>query len=505
MDNLCFGMEYLNITQLPGGSYSHANQAVDLGGKDTGKDYWYARGETYWKCTCCWYSGTNTYHFLSCDANGNQTKVHCADGVDRVVTVSLTHDLNAPTIGKLYHNEKMFQEGTKYPVAGKVTGNHIHLEIAEGDVRTRYKGKNGTWTLYNELNPLSVMFVDDSFTTVKNTQGATIQHCDSITSGGTSTMASLANGYQKITYSGATMHVTKGYGDYKQLYMLSAKGGELDVQDIQKFDHNDMVIIGMANCNYFEMSNASIYGQHYGVEQSDGDGEHSTAQDFAPKNSGYRVVYQTTDGEIHKCLASDYWYSKSDVIFACTPYSIVVWDGASVNETSTAFGNKDSYANSQTMYMYVDGAWVIVATLNKVLPSLMRSFALSYGAKIAFLVDSGGSTQEMTYTGGAWKTAIYTGRKIPNVLVLAKKKTSAAVTPTPDTNSGTDEGDNTSDSGSTTVSKEEYEKVVKELEEAQSTNKTLQAEIETLQTNNNTLNTKINDIKTGLEELSKKL
>lgn len=498
-------MEYLNITQLPGGSYSHANQAVDLGGKDTGKDYWYARGETYWKCTCCWYSGTNTYHFLSCDANGNQTKVHCADGVDRVVTVSLTHDLNAPTIGKLYHNEKMFQEGTKYPVAGKVTGNHIHLEIAEGDVRTRYKGKNGTWTLYNELNPLTVMFVDDSFTTVKNTQGATVQHCDSITSGGTSTMASLANGYQKITYSGATMHVTKGYGDYKQLYMLSAKGGELDVQDIQKFDHNDMVIIGMANCNYFEMSNASTYGQHYGVEQSDGDGEHSTAQDLAPKNSGYRVVYQTTDGEIHKCLASDYWYSKKDVIFACTPYSIVVWDGASVNETSTAFGNKDSYTNSQTMYMYVDGAWAIVATLNKVLPSLMRSFALSYGAKIAFLVDSGGSTQEMTYTGGAWKTAIYTGRKIPNVLVLAKKKTSETVTPTPDANTGADGGDNTSGDGSTTVSKEEYEKVVKELEEAQSTNKTLQAEIEALQTNNNTLNTKINDIKTGLEELSKKL
>lgn len=426
--------------------------------------------------------------------------MHCADGVDRIVTVSLTHDLNAPTIGKLYHNEKMFQEGTKYPVAGRVTGNHIHLEIAEGDVRTRYKASNGTWTLYNELNPLKVMYVDDSFTTVKNTQGAAIQHCDSVSSGGTSTMASLANGYQKITYNGATMHVTKGYGDYKQLYMLSAKGGDLDVQDIKKFDHNDMVIIGMANCNYFEMSNASIYGQHYGVEQSDGDDEHSTAHDYAPKNSGYRVVYQTTDGEIHKCLASDYWYSKNDVIFACTPYSIIVWDGASVNETSTAFGNKDSYANSQTMYMYVDGAWVIVATLNKVLPSLMRSFALSYGAKIAFLVDSGGSTQEMAYTGGAWKSVIYTGRKIPNVLVLAKKKTAT----TPD--SSTDGGDDApTPDNNDTVSKEEYEKVAKELEEAQSTNKTLQAEIETLQTNNNTLNTKINDIKTGLEELIKKL
>ena len=46
MDNLCFGMEYLNITQLPGGSYSHANQAVDLGGRDAGKDIWYARVKT---------------------------------------------------------------------------------------------------------------------------------------------------------------------------------------------------------------------------------------------------------------------------------------------------------------------------------------------------------------------------------------------------------------------------------------------------------------------------
>ena len=252
-------MEYLNITQLPGGSYSHANQAVDLGGKDTGKDYWYARGETYWKCTCCWSSATNTYHFLSCDSKGNPIKVHCADGVDRVVTVSLTHDLNAHQICRLYHNEKMFLEGTKYPVPNVVTGNHIHLEIAEGDVRKRYKAKNGTWTLYNELNPLEVMFVDTSFTKILNTKGATLKSCSGITYKGDEAIMNLNDGFQSLTYSGANMKVYKGYDKFKKLFMLSALGNEKATQDIRKFDHSNLLIMADANCKYFEMASKTEY------------------------------------------------------------------------------------------------------------------------------------------------------------------------------------------------------------------------------------------------------
>lgn len=460
MDNLCFGMEYLNITQLPHGTYSHANQAVDLGGKDTGKDYWYARGETYWKCTCCWYTGTNTYHFLSCDKNGNEKKVHCADGKDRVVTVSLTHDNNARTIGKLYHDEIMFQEGTKYPTSGKVTGNHIHLEIAEGDVRKRYKANNGTWTLYNELNPLEVMFVDTSFTTIKNTLGASVKTCSSITyqeeKGDDTTMA-LKDGYQSVTYNGANLKVFKGYGEYKNLYMLSALGTEKSTQDIKKFDHSNMVIMAMANCNYFEMSSKTEYGQHYGVEQSLGDGVHTTGLDLAPKNSGYEVFYQLKDGTCGRCTADNYWYSKDDVLFACSPYATVVFNGAKCNYKSSAYGNKDSVANSQTMFMLVDGAWCIVCTGSKVLPSVMQSYAISCGAKHAFIVDSGGSTQMLAYTT-SWQSIIYTGRHIPNVLVLAKLKNSEIKTDTDKTD------DTKKDDTVETVSKEEYDKLKAEYD-----------------------------------------
>ena len=455
MDNLCFGMEYLNITQLPGGSYSHANQAVDLGGRDTGKDIWYARGETYWKCTCCWYSGTNTYHFLSCDSKGKPIKVHCADGIDRVVTVSLTHDLNKHKIGRLYHNEKMYQEGTKYPYAGKVTGNHIHLEIAEGDVRTRYKAKNGAWTLYNELNPLEVMFVDDSFTKVINTKGAVLKHCSDITYKGDEAIMNLNDGFQSLTYSGANLKVYKGYDKFKNLFMLSALGNEKATQDIRKFDHSNLLIMADANCNYFEMASKSEYGQHYGVEQSIGDDIHTSGHDLAPKNSAYEVFYELTNGECGRCTADNYWYSKADVNFACTPYSIVVFNHVACNHRSSAFGNKDNYANSQTMFMKIKDAWCIVCTGSKVLPKLMQNFALDCNADYAFLVDSGGSTQMMAYINGKWTDVIYTGRHIPNVLALGAEKDSKPVEPS-EPSKPTEE----------TVSKAEYDKVVNELNEA---------------------------------------
>lgn len=452
MDNLCFGMEYLNITQLPGGSYSHANQAVDLGGRDTGKDIWYARGETYWKCTCCWYSGTNTYHFLSCDSKGKPIKVHCADGIDRVVTVSLTHDLNKHKIGRLYHNEKMYQEGTKYPYEGKVTGNHIHLEIAEGDVRKRYKAKNGTWTLYNELNPLEVMFVDTSFTKILNTKGATLKSCSGITYKGDEAIMNLNDGFQSLTYSGANLKVYKGYDKFKKLFMLSALGSEKATQDIRKFDHSNLLIMADANCNYFEMASKTEYGQHYGVEQSIGDDVHTSGHDLAPKNSAYEVFYELTNGECGRCTADNYWYSKADVNFACTPYATVVFNHVACNHRSSAFGNKDNYANSQTMFMKIKDAWCIVCTGSKVLPKLMQNFALDCNADYAFLVDSGGSTQMMAYINGKWTDVIYTGRHIPNVLALGAEKDSKPVEPS-----------KPSKPTEPTVSKTEYDKVVNEL------------------------------------------
>ena len=183
MDRLVFGMHHLNISQvgtLIDGKphYSHPNYALDLCGEDTGIDFWFNKEAD----TCFYCSGAfgtkktgNTRFFVSCDYQGKAKKVMCADGKARVVTLALTHS------GKdyrLYHiytpNEVLYQEGTQ----GKATGNHIHLEVAEGSVKTKYyDNKLGVYRMKGEFNPVDAFFILDSFTTVVRTQGLQFKHC----------------------------------------------------------------------------------------------------------------------------------------------------------------------------------------------------------------------------------------------------------------------------------------------------------------------------------------
>ena len=178
MINLCYGMKVINITQLPGGSYSHPNGAMDLAGSDNGIDFWFAQGN--WKCIAGpW--GSGTYFFMSCDKNGAPAAVHCADGVDRIVTLALTHSARIyvrPTVGKVYGTgTPIYEEGT----VGNATANHIHVEVADGIRTTKtWDSKLGVYRMEGELNPLKVMFVLRSFSTVKQTLGASLKYCDTL-------------------------------------------------------------------------------------------------------------------------------------------------------------------------------------------------------------------------------------------------------------------------------------------------------------------------------------
>lgn len=177
MYNLCFGMKVINITQLPSGDYSHPNNAVDLAGSDKGIDFWYAQGD--WRCIAGpW--GNGTYFFVPVDETGAITKVHCADGKDRVITIALTHSEQkyvTTKVGKTYLNgSAMYEEGVK----GQATGNHIHLEIAEGKQDTKhYDSKLKCYRMNNELNPIELMYVNDDFSRVENTKGAALKTCKS--------------------------------------------------------------------------------------------------------------------------------------------------------------------------------------------------------------------------------------------------------------------------------------------------------------------------------------
>ena len=178
MYNLCFGMKVINISQLPGGSYSHPNNALDMVGSDSYIDFWFAQG--YWKAIAGpW--GNGTYFFMSCDSKGAPAAVHCADGKDRIVTLALTHSARQyvrTQVGKVYGTgTPMYEEGT----VGKVTGNHIHVEVADG-IRTgkSWDAKLGVYRMEGELNPLEVIAVLRSFSTVKETLGAKLKYVDTL-------------------------------------------------------------------------------------------------------------------------------------------------------------------------------------------------------------------------------------------------------------------------------------------------------------------------------------
>lgn len=203
MNNLVFGMKYLTVTQLPGGSYSHANNAMDLAGVDAGIDFWYAQGR--WKCIAGpW--GNGTYFFVPVNSTGAITEVHCADGIDRIVTLALTHSERKyvyTTVGKIYENGKpMYEEGVK----GRATGNHIHLEIASGIQTTKtYNSKLGVYTMKDELNPIKVMYINTKFTTIKQTLGANFKTCT------------------QLQYVAPTPTVTPSEGGKKPVYFYATK------------------------------------------------------------------------------------------------------------------------------------------------------------------------------------------------------------------------------------------------------------------------------------------
>lgn len=186
MNRLVFGMHDLNITQagtlLDGKPhYSHPNYALDLAGSDSGVDYWKNK-ESDTCFYCSGYFGTrntgNTRFFVSCDSKGKQTPIMCADGKARIITLALTHSNKDYQLYRLYHpNEIMYQEGT----AGRATGNHIHLEVAEGFQKTKYWDvKLKVYRMKGEMDPRKAFYILDGYTKVVNTQGLVFKHTDTV-------------------------------------------------------------------------------------------------------------------------------------------------------------------------------------------------------------------------------------------------------------------------------------------------------------------------------------
>lgn len=175
-----FPMQNLKISQSYKGSYSHAGNysgtprdfPVDMCGKDTGREYFYAPCDLkVWRVYGVGNKGTNTI-FLQSTA-----KVDMPCGKSDYLCIMCIHpnddDLRSFKAGQTYKKgTKMFREGTD----GNATGNHVHMSLGLGSfVGTGWaKNNKGAWvirTTGGSVQPEQALYVDKSFTNVLGTAG----------------------------------------------------------------------------------------------------------------------------------------------------------------------------------------------------------------------------------------------------------------------------------------------------------------------------------------------
>lgn len=392
-----FGMACLNISQGRYAGYSHATvNAYDLSGMDTGIDRWRTWNDLE-------VIGVQPYV-----STGFANTVYFYDS-ENDVTLAMTHCNSIPngcTVGHVFHSgDTCYYEGMQAARgATKPTGNHIHLEIGKGRQTSKTK-VNGTWQLRNFINIEDYFYIDETYTEIRDANGYIFSKSES-----EGKSMQFADGYQKISWNGNTMHVYK-QTDKLDIGMMSADGGEKALQTIDKID-DDREHWCKINANYFVMTAGADHGQHLGVEQT-------PTLDLVPRQgNNYLALWIDLNSKPHFDYSSNYWLTRNDVKLACTPACIMLFDGKDEDIYSVGLGDKRNILNTQTMLLQCsDGKFAFAVTENKFNAYNCRNFAKDYGCIMCALMDSGGSTQ-MIVEGN--KT-VYTGRAIANVLTLFKK------------------------------------------------------------------------------------
>ena len=409
-DRMIFGMRVLNITQagtaLTGKpSLSHISYELDLAGSDSGIDYWYNwMPETGWYCAGSF--GTratgNTRFYWSVDINGKAKKVLCADGKERYLTLAMTHSCRNYPVGEIIgYKGILYQEGT----AGRATGNHIHLEVCEGRVKTKIRNSKGNYNLPNMLDPRSVFFICN-LTTVMNTQGLSFRHCSSIE--GRTEM--IGNGFHEFKANGVTCSVYKG--THIGL-IVPDKPAQLKDMDA------DVQILSKCGNDLFEMAGSAanqagqIYGPYSSIDHK------KSGQPTDSKNYLYFIV--DTDGKVSYGDWDGAYRDPSGIAYLCSPQSIFSDSGIkyALYRGSAAYTAAWYWAY---IVHFSDGTFGNGVSRGAVQPKYIWQALRELGADVVAFMDGGsggiGSAQQLYWDGSKMSEYQSSGRAVVDITVI---------------------------------------------------------------------------------------
>lgn len=220
----------------------------------------------------------------------------------------------------------------------------------------------------------------------------------------------IQQGEQRFKYLGAEIIVI-GQRDEWSIGMLSAKGENphTALQPINAIDDSRIILYASMNSNYFQMqaNQPDPYGEHYGYEIS-------LTNEFKP-HKGNVLAYALLKGgkESACCSDNNFWFSKEEVEYACAPAYVPFLNGKRVDLWSKEFEGSKARPTQQSMIIRTKERNALAVCTGELTVAQLTEWAANIeGLQDLCFMDSGGSSQLMI----GYKTPVFTGRQIPNVI-----------------------------------------------------------------------------------------
>lgn len=227
----------------------------------------------------------------------------------------------------------------------------------------------------------------------------------------------IKGGRQDTEYLGQKI-VILGQREQWRIGMVSASGKDphTALQPIDQIDNSEVILMGSVNSNYFQMrpNQEDPVGEHYGTEMS-------MTNDFRPHKGNVLAYAVTKDGRSVCLPDNQFYYDRSDVLFACAPAYVPYVDGRNVELWSEAFKWSKAESTEQTMIIRTADRFALAICTGKLTVQQLREWAETNieGLKDLCFMDSGGSTQMIV----GFDRVRYTGREIPNIIAFYEPKT----------------------------------------------------------------------------------